>query len=101
MDTYVLEGKLTNFEIIVKIMYYSFTTLSTVGFGDIRPINSSERLVCAMIMLIGVSLFSLIMSKFLNIIQTFKKIDEEVGDQDRLESFFHLLVHKNKNVMFN
>ena len=101
MDTYVLEGKLTNFEIIVKIMYYSFTTLSTVGFGDIRPINSSERLVCAMIMLIGVSLFSLIMSKFLNIIQTFKKIDEEVGDQDRLESFFHLLVHKNKNIMFN
>lgn len=74
------KSELKNLEIITKTMYYSFTTLTTVGFGDMRPINNGERLVCAFIMFFGISLFSLVMGTFLEIINRFKKIDVELGE---------------------
>ena len=45
----------------VKVTYFSFTTLSTVGFGDFNPRSNSERLFCAIILLVGVAIFSYIM----------------------------------------
>lgn len=91
----------SNFSVVITIMYYSFTTLSTVGFGDIRPTNNHERLVCAFIMFFGVAIFSLVMSLFLEIIQQYKRSDEDIGDQEALISFFLLLHQKNKNKQIN
>jgi len=48
--------------------YYSLTTLSTVGYGDYYPINSSERIMAVAIMLVGVAFFSYIMGCFIEII---------------------------------
>ena len=60
--------ELTGMTIIVKVMYYSFTTMSTVGFGDMKPLNSFERILCAVAMICSVVLCSLIFSMFLEII---------------------------------
>lgn len=92
---------MSNSDIVVKIMYYTFTTLSTVGFGDMRPVSSIERLVCAFIMFFGVMIFSLVIGLFLQIIERFKKIDEELGDSSQLITFFSVLEQKNKNKRFN
>jgi len=35
------------------MFYFSFTTLSTVGYGDITPVNHSARAVCIIEMLTG------------------------------------------------
>ena len=35
------------------LLYFSFTTLSTVGYGDITPIHRSARAVCSIEMLTG------------------------------------------------
>lgn len=43
-------------------MYYALTSLSTVGFGDIYPVTSSERLVCGFMLLTGVSVFSYVLT---------------------------------------
>ena len=43
-------------------MYYSLTTLSTVGFGDIYPVTNAERLLSGILMLSGVSIFSYIIT---------------------------------------
>lgn len=61
--------------IVVKAMYYGFTTLSTCGFGDLVPLNNAERVVCAFIMLFGVALFSLVLNWFLDIINVFKSFE--------------------------
>ena len=50
--------------IILKVSYYMFTTMSTVGFGDMHPLNSAERIMCAINMIMGVSVFSLVISMF-------------------------------------
>jgi len=39
-------------------MYWALTSLSTTGFGDYYPVNNSERLVCALLLISGVSLFA-------------------------------------------
>jgi hypothetical protein len=45
--------------------YFAFTSLSTVGFGDFHPRSNYERLFCALILLFGVALFSMIMGDFI------------------------------------
>jgi len=40
-------------------MYWTITTITTVGYGDIEGTNDLERIFCSIIMIIGVILFSL------------------------------------------
>ena len=53
-----------SFTVILKLVYFTFTTLSTVGFGDFNPKSNVERLVVAFGMLLGVAIFSIIMGQF-------------------------------------
>lgn len=51
----------SSFLVILKLVYFIFTTLSTVGFGDFNPKSNVERFVLAFGMLLGVAIFSIIM----------------------------------------
>ena len=42
-------------------LYFSLTTLSTVGYGDFYPISSIEMILGVITMLLGVFFFSYIM----------------------------------------
>ena len=53
------------------MIYYTFTTLSTIGFGDYRPLSDEERLFTVCVFLIGVSVFSYLMGVFIEIIKKF------------------------------
>lgn len=55
----------------IIVMYWAFTTLSTVGFGDYNPRSDGERLMCAFFMLFGVAIFSYIMGIFIEILDQF------------------------------
>jgi hypothetical protein len=46
-------------------IYFSFTSLSTVGFGDYHPRSDPERLLVAFILLFGVAIFSYCMGIFI------------------------------------
>ena len=50
------------------VVYFMFTTLSTVGFGDFNPKSEVERVIMTFILLIGVACFSWIMSQFIDIL---------------------------------
>ena len=39
-------------------VYWTITTMSTVGYGDISGTNGPEKIFCAIIMIIGVTFFS-------------------------------------------
>ena len=51
----------------LAILYFMFTTLSSVGFGDYHPKNSYERAFTAFILLTGVTIFSYLMGNFIEI----------------------------------
>ena len=53
--------KNTPSENLIIVLYFAFTTLSTVGFGDYNPKSESERIITTFILLIGVACFSYIM----------------------------------------
>ena len=45
-------------DLYLASLYFIITTLSTVGFGDIVPVNDTERALCIVIMIVGVFFYS-------------------------------------------
>jgi len=56
---------------MIRLVYFTFTTLSTVGFGDYNPKSNVERLFVGFFMLFGVATFSYIMGHFIDILHKF------------------------------
>jgi hypothetical protein len=52
-------------------IYFAFTSLSTVGFGDYAPRGNSERMIGSFILVLGVAIFSYIMGNFIAILDEF------------------------------
>ena len=51
-------------EIFLIVFYFSFTSLTTVGFGDYAPKHNVEQIFCAGMLLFGVLIFSFIMGEY-------------------------------------
>lgn len=82
----------------IIMMYYMFTSLSTVGFGDYHPRGDEERLVCAIVLLFGVAIFSYFMGILFKILANFKMLNDDLDEGDELSKFFGLLCHFNDDV---
>ena len=67
-----------DYKIAISQTYFAFTSLSTVGFGDFYPISDYERLMGSVILLLGVSMFSYIMSKFIEMMDIIKDSNKEM-----------------------
>lgn len=76
-------------------MYFALTTLSTVGFGDYTPRSNTERTYGALLLLIGVSVFSFLMGNFLDILGTYNDLLANFDDGDTLSKFFGVLKYYN------
>ena len=88
----------SNFHNTVVLTYFSFTSLSTVGFGDYHPRSNSERLLCAFILLFGVAIFSYIMGNFIEMLSDWKTLEADLDDGDNLSKFFGLIKYFNGNM---
>jgi voltage-gated potassium channel len=42
--------------------YFTVTTITTAGYGDISGTNTLERYICALFMILGVLIFSMVSS---------------------------------------
>ena len=43
-------------------LYWAFTTMTTVGYGDVTPQTDEERIFCIFAMIIGVAFYSYIIA---------------------------------------
>ena len=75
----------------IIMMYFTFTSLTTVGFGDFHPRSDFERIMIAVVLLFGVAIFSLVMDNFIDILKSAKKLVQSFNDEDALSRFFGLL----------
>ena len=85
----------------IIVVYYAFTSLSTVGFGDFNPRSNSERLVISLVLLFGVAIFSYIMGELIEILEKNKSLNADLDEGDSLSKFFGLLRRFNDNVPMN
>jgi hypothetical protein len=51
----------------IELTYYAFTTLSTVGFGDLTPKSDKERVFTTLILLCGVAVFTIVKDTLMTI----------------------------------
>jgi len=75
---------------LCKCMYYSLTTLSTVGYGDFYPVSIMEKIFGSIIQIFGVTFFSILMNKFQDIVVSMK--GQNAGHKDqKLQQWFYLI----------
>jgi hypothetical protein len=61
----------TDYYKLLTVCYFTLTTLSTVGYGDIYARSNNEKICVIVMMLAGVGYFSFVMSSFVDLIKTF------------------------------
>jgi hypothetical protein len=79
-NTYNL-GKMTNMDQLIRISYYTLTTLSTVGYGDYFPLSDIEVVISLVYILAGAAFFAFIMGSFIEIISNYQS---KMGRVDRI-----------------
>ena len=90
-------GTKSDYDNLIIVVYYAFTTLSTVGFGDFNPKSEIERIVTTVILLLGVACFSYIMGQFIDILLNIQQVTADNEDSENLSKWLGLLKHFNKN----
>jgi hypothetical protein len=85
-DNWVYVGGYTNYgdyQLYIISLYFTVTTIVTVGYGDITPKNSGERIICMLLMVIGVISFSIgtgiLTSIITNYDTTLAKLEEKLS----------------------
>jgi hypothetical protein len=81
---------------MIAVVYFAFSTLSTVGYGDYHPVSNAEMLLGSFIILFGVAIFSFIMGNFIDMLLEFKFVTSENEDNANLTRWFGLLARFNK-----
>jgi hypothetical protein len=99
-DNFIVYYELYNKDLMhnmVTLIYYAFTTLSTVGFGDYAPRSDAERILGTVIFLMGVSIFSFVLGIFSDLLQKLNEFNGEPEDDVNLSKFLGVLQKFNKN----
>ena len=66
----------------ITMIYYTFTTLATVGFGDYHPCADEEKVLACCVFLSGVSVISYLMGIFGDILKKFQKLNVDLDEGD-------------------
>jgi hypothetical protein len=66
---------------MISLINKSVATMVTVGFGDIYPINNSEKIYVVFVMLLACGLFAYIMNLIGEQLLTMEKFNDEYKQQ--------------------
>lgn len=79
---------MTDVKKAITCTYFTLTTLTTIGFGDLKPMNTNERVFSVLNLLFGVMIFSAILGSFMDMLE---KMHQSTNDGNNLEKFFGML----------
>lgn len=77
------------------MLYYTVTTLATIGFGDYVPKADEERMFNVIIFIVGVSITLYLMDCFIEIVMKFQLLYVDFDEGDKLTIFFDLFKKLN------
>ena len=90
-------GEREDTDTLTIVLYFMFTTLSTVGLGDYNPKSSIERLFMTLVLMIGVASFSFIVTILIEIVIDVQNVTSKNEDSEKLSRFLLILRNFNKN----
>jgi hypothetical protein len=73
-------------------LYWAFTIMSTVGYGDMLPYTAADRVVNIFVILLGASIFGYTVANVSALVQTLNSAD--AAEQDRLSTITSYLDEK-------
>jgi voltage-gated potassium channel Kch len=65
-------------------MYWTFTTISTTGYGDVVPVAIAERVFAMATMLLGLTVFSYIISSVAKAMEMMHAVSARAAEQRRV-----------------
>jgi hypothetical protein len=65
----------------IEALYWAFTTMTTVGYGDVLPQEDNGRLYATVMMILGATMFSYIVGSASTIITNEKNGDKQVKER--------------------
>ena len=83
---------------IIVFMYFTMTTLTSVGYGDYYARTNVERIYMILVELIGVSFYSFIMGSFIELVGSYERKVGVVDKFQELENWLVSLRKHNKNM---
>lgn len=83
------------------MLYFAFTTLTTIGFGDFVPKGDAERLFGAFLLLAGVMVMTFVMGDLISLLANFQSYTGEYNEGDQLSLFFSTLTKFNEQIPIN
>src|SRR4029079_8345707 len=65
-QTFLVRGERTNLELI-ELLYFSFSTLTTLGFGDIVPISRAAQMAAIFEGIVGTLFLAILIAKLVGV----------------------------------
>ncbi len=88
---YGLNPKIQNY---MDALWFSFSTVTTVGYGDVTPITTAGRILGILMMLLGTTFFVTFTALFSNAILSTKIsiVENEISsEEEKIEELIKLL----------
>jgi Ion channel len=73
--------ELSNSQLYVTSIYFTITTLVTVGYGDITAYSMIERVMCSILMVLGVLSFSFASGALASIITSYDVSEAQLKEK--------------------
>lgn len=96
-DTWVMANgfeNMDNIDLYITSFYYTITTITTVGYGDISPGTNAEKIFGVVIMCIGVVGFSFATGSLSSLMNTLDnqevKFNEKITILDKIKADYNI-----------
>ncbi|MCB0282506.1 MAG: cyclic nucleotide-binding domain-containing protein [Calditrichae bacterium] len=84
LSLHTYAGISDNLTLYIRSLYWSVVTLTTVGYGDIVPINNAETAYSMLVMLFGVGIYGYVIGNIANILS--KRDPAKVAFQKNMDN---------------
>jgi Ion transport protein len=99
----------SNFDLYLTGLYFTVTTIVTVGYGDITAYTNTERIFCIFLMIIGVFAFSFATGTLASIIAQYDskqgKLQEKMNILNDIQEEYQISIdfynELSKNIQYN
>jgi hypothetical protein len=80
---------------ITVATYYGFTSMSTVGFGDLYPRSDFERIIVVIMFILANGIFAFSLQEFSKIVENYNELSADIDYSADLVTFFAVIEHFN------